>query len=146
MTRFQRILVCIDFSNVTPHLLETTRALLDQQSGVLLLHVAEPEPDFVGFDPGPQTVRTAVARDIRADHALLEQLKSEFPEGMATALQVQGPTAIKILQEAKSHSSELIVLGSHGHGALYHLLMGTVTSAVLREARVPVLVVPAQRK
>jgi hypothetical protein len=38
----------------------------------------------------------------------------------------------------------MIVMGSHGHGALFNLLMGTVCNGVLRKARCPVVVVPAR--
>jgi nucleotide-binding universal stress UspA family protein len=37
-------------------------------------------------------------------------------------------------------------MGSHGHGALYHLFVGSVTTAVLKEAPCPVLVVPSDRR
>ena len=36
-------------------------------------------------------------------------------------------------------------MGSHGHGAIYELLVGSVTEGVLRKARCPVLVVPSER-
>ncbi|MEO8353471.1 MAG: universal stress protein, partial [Chthoniobacteraceae bacterium] len=42
------------------------------------------------------------------------------------------------------HGADMIVMGSHGHGSFYELLVGSVTSGVLRDARCPVLVVPAK--
>jgi nucleotide-binding universal stress UspA family protein len=38
----------------------------------------------------------------------------------------------------------LIVIGSHGHGALYHLFAGDVASGILKDAKCPVLVVPSR--
>jgi nucleotide-binding universal stress UspA family protein len=35
------------------------------------------------------------------------------------------------------------VMGSHGHGSVYNLLVGSVTEGVLKAARRPVLLVPA---
>ena len=40
---------------------------------LVLLHLSEPEPDFVGFEPGPIAMRTVVARDFRAEHARLDK-------------------------------------------------------------------------
>jgi len=40
----------------------------------------------------------------------------------------------------------MIVMGSHGHGALYELLVGSITQGVLKAAKCPVVVVPAAGK
>lgn len=36
-------------------------------------------------------------------------------------------------------------MGSHGHGGLHHLLMGSVAEGVLRKAHCPVMLVPPVR-
>lgn len=145
----QTILVPVDFSDVTSTVVSAAAALAQPfNSKIVLLHVSEPEPDFVGFEPGPQAVRASVARDFRAEHQKLEELKQSLgSSGSAvTALHIQGPMVEKILQEAEQHGAGLIVMGSHGHGAFYNLLVGSVTSGVLKGATCPVLVVPAERQ
>ena len=141
------ILVPVDFSDVSTRVVETARRFAAAfGSRIVLLHVAEPEPEFVGFEPGPVVVRSTVAQDFRAEHQRLEELKRHLAAGEGTeivALQVQGPTVEKILAEAKQQQADLIVLGSHGHGALYHLLAGSVAAGVLKSARCPILVVPS---
>src|SRR5207245_3097999 len=113
----------------------------------VLLHVSEPEPEFVGFEPGPMTVRTAVAHDFREEHQRLDELKKTLPPGIdATALHIQGATAEKILHEAAQQKADLIVMGSHGHGAIYNLLVGSVTEGVLKSAPCPVVVVPSAKR
>ena len=47
-------------------------------ASVILVHVEEPEPQFVGYDPGPLSVRVAVAGDIQANLRRLEALKGKF--------------------------------------------------------------------
>ncbi len=143
------ILVPVDFSDVTQRVLETAAGLAGQfQSRVVLLHVAEPEPDFVGFEPGPHTVRVAVARDFKAERQRLDEMKQQVEaQGIdALALHIQGPLADKILHEAAQQNAALIIMGSHGHGAIYNLLVGSVTSGVLKSAKCPVLVVPSAGK
>jgi nucleotide-binding universal stress UspA family protein len=56
----------------------------------------------------------------------------------------QRDAAEKITEQAERLGAELIVLGSQGHGKLRQLLLGSVADAVLRNARVPVLIVPAR--
>lgn len=143
----QTILVPVDFSDVTDQVVQTANELARTfGSRIVLLHVSEPEPDFVGFEPGPQSVRIGVAREFKAEHQRLDEVKQSLAgEGREVlALHIQGPIAEKILQEAEVHQAGMIVMGSHGHGALYTLLVGSVTSGVLKSARCPVLVVPSE--
>lgn len=140
------ILVAIDFSDVTTKVIETAGKLAQAfKSRAVLVHVSEPDPDFVGFEPGPQSVRAVVARDFRDEHHKLDHRKQALGAmGVETvALHIQGPTADKILREADVQGAGIVVMGSHGHGALHHLLVGSVTAGVIKEAKCPVLVVPA---
>lgn len=140
------ILVPVDFSDVTTRVLETARVLSRAFGAKLvLLHVSEPEPDFIGFEPGPIAVRTAVARDFKKEHQKLEELSATVAvDGFQVlALHEQGPLVDRILDEAAKQQADAIVMGSHGHGALFEFLVGSVTSGVLRASKVPVIVVPA---
>jgi nucleotide-binding universal stress UspA family protein len=47
---------------------------------------------------------------------------------------------------SRSRRVSLIVIGSHGHGAVYDLVVGSTTQGVLRKAKCPVLVVPARQR
>jgi nucleotide-binding universal stress UspA family protein len=139
------ILAPVDFSDITPWVVEMAATLARAfQCRIVLLHVVEPEPEFVGFEPGPMSVRTAVAGEFRDEHHQLDQLKTELANtGLAvSALQIQGPTAEKILHESEAQRADLIVIGSHGHGSLYNLLVGSVATGVLKSARCPVVIVP----
>jgi nucleotide-binding universal stress UspA family protein len=61
-------------------------------------------------------------------------------------LLVQGPAADVIVLEADRLRADIIVLGSHGHGAMRHLLLGSVSDAVLRKTTRPVLIVPGGKR
>ena len=143
------ILVPIDFSDVTTPVVETARKFAAAlESRLILLNVAEPEPDFVGFEAGPPTVRVAVARDFKAERQRLDDLKAKCAAGGTdvTTLHIQGPIVDKILHEAGEQQADMIIMGSHGHGALYDLLVGSVTHGVIKKASCPVVVVPAPAK
>ena len=49
--------------------------------------------------------------------------------------------AFAIVEYAKSHDVDLIVMGTHGRGAMAHLLLGSVAARVVRIAPCPVLTV-----
>ena len=46
-----------------------------------------------------------------------------------------------IIDYAKEHGIDLIVMGTHGRGAVAHFLLGSVTESVVRSAPCPVLTV-----
>ncbi len=144
----KRLLAALDFSPVTDLVVQTTRELaLALGATVRLIHVAPPEPDFVGYEAGPITVRQRVAAEYREARRRAHSIESRLRNsGLAVeAMVVQGEPADKILHHAREFGADLIVLGSHGHGMLYELLVGSVTSAVMRAAPCPVVVVPSPR-
>lgn len=144
----ERLLVPVDFSEVTASVVDSAASMARAFSAELvLIHVAAPEPDFVGMDVGPQAVREARAEEIRGEHRELQALAEGLRGGglSTRALLVQGPTVEKILAEARKLEADVIVIGSHGHGALYRALLGSVSEGVVRGAACPVLVVPARR-
>ena len=53
-----------------------------------------------------------------------------------------GTVVQEILKTADAISPDLIVMGSHGHGSVYNLLVGSVTEGVLKTRKCPVLLVP----
>ncbi len=141
------ILATIDFSEVTSKIVALTESMARAFGGcrVCLLHVAPPDPDFVGYDPGPQAVRDQLAEKFREEHRQIHEIQEDLKEqGIdTTALLIQGPTVEKILEEIDRQEVDLVVMGSHGHGLLRKILIGSVTEAVLREALCNVLIVPA---
>jgi nucleotide-binding universal stress UspA family protein len=51
-----------------------------------------------------------------------------------------------IVDYAKSNSIDLVITGTHGHGPMKHLLMGSVAERVVRTAPCPVLTVHANER
>ena len=140
------ILAVLDFSPVSKAVIEQAAELAEAFSAELtLLHVSAPDPEFVGYDVGPQTVRDGRASEIRAEHRELQQIAKDLrARGLtAHARLIQGPAVEKILAEAARLRTDVLVIGSHGHGALYRALLGSVGEGVVRAARCPVLVIPA---
>jgi nucleotide-binding universal stress UspA family protein len=142
------ILVPVDFSDATAGVIDTAQQLAKAFGARLaLLHVIEPEPDFVGFEAVPPAVHMNVPRDYERERLQLDRLKRNVADAgfEVTGTQHHGSTAAKILEEATVQDAGWIVMGSHGHGALYELLVGSVTTGVLKGARCPVVVVPARK-
>lgn len=140
-----KILVAVDFSTASEAVLEVTRTYAQKLSAeVYLVHVEPPEPAFISYELGPQTVRDQVAHDIKTEHSRLQKdARALEKTGIkVTPLLLQGPPDETIAAEAERLETDLIIIGSHGHGALHKMLVGSTSAGVLRKAQVPVLVVP----
>lgn len=139
------LLVAIDFSSVADAQLEIVARLAKPGREIYLLYVAEPDPSFVGYEAGPDEVRHDVAVEFKEEYTKLRSLADRLREAghEVQALMVQGPTVQTILDQADRLKAEVIVVGSHGRGKLFDLVVGSVSAGVIRKAQVPVLVVPS---
>jgi nucleotide-binding universal stress UspA family protein len=143
------VLVAIDFSDRSDDIIAEGLALAHASSGVLhLLHVAAGEPDFVGYDKEEINPFTRLARagQLTDEHRRLREMAEQLSErGVEVApLVVTGPTADRIREAAEHLAASHIVVGSHGHGGLRHLLVGSVAEDLVRHADRPVVVVPVR--
>jgi nucleotide-binding universal stress UspA family protein len=142
-----RLLVPIDLSPATAPVLAAVRRIAACDGAqVVLLHVAEPDPAFVGYEAGSDAVRDQVAHEYRDQHRQLQaHAEALRADGIAaSALLIRGPTAQTILREAGRLPADLLVMATHGHGAVFDLLVGSVSHAVLRGTTVPLLLVPVR--
>ena len=70
---------------------------------------------------------------------VLEFLKGRGDEAQSIAK--VGPIADTIIHTAQDGKFDLIAMGTHGHGALGRLVMGSVSSQVLAGCTIPVLLI-----
>jgi len=141
----QTLVVAVDLSDVSRKILDAVRALPGQPDRrVFVIHVAEPDPDFVGWEAGPGVVREQMAEQFQRQRREVESFAAELRAAgvEAAGLVVQGPTVATILDEAERRGADLLVVGSHGHGTAYDLVVGSVSAGVIRKATIPVLVIP----
>lgn len=144
----KNILVTIDFSKneilLIHKALEMAKAF---HAKIWLLHVVAPEPEFVGFEVGPQYIRDSRAEKLRQEHRLLEDytklIKLEKQE--CAGLMIDGATIEMIMKEAEKRNIDLIITGHHDHGILYKAFFGSVASGLIKKATIPILLVPLEK-
>ena len=162
----KRILVPIDFSDATPRVIDLARQLakgLDAE--IHLVHVKElsaaAAPGTLGYGlagmpelapmsgvpiPVFDTMSQPIPEDEDQKSKLAQWQKEIAQDGIKVRLhEPTGTVAEEILNQADALNADLIVMGTHGHGAMYNLLVGSATKGVLKRSKRPVLLVPAHR-
>ena len=150
---FQRILVAVDGTITSTGALEVATSLANDAKGTLhVLHVVDeriiPRRYAEGAHLHPHYINGALDR-LRAKGRRILALaqKSASAKGAKVdpiLISESNPdVASVVLREAGELAADLIVLGTHGRRGLTRLLMGSDAEAVLRQARVPVLLVRA---
>jgi nucleotide-binding universal stress UspA family protein len=141
----RRVLVPTDFSKFSQVALEYAAALAEKFGAQLhLIHVVQnlavflPEavaaapPVAVPVDQFVTAARTALERTVRENSLQKFSVHTEVREGTPF---------YEIIRYAKEAEIDLIVMGTHGHAGLVHVLLGSVTEKVVRKAPCPVLTV-----
>lgn len=113
---------------------------------LILLHVVQPPPvmmsEVYAFDSGRLTELVGTARKVAANRLRALARRCEKREVPVRSVLRAGPPVRTILAQAAAAKAGCIVMGTHGHGAVYDLLVGSTTHGVLKRAGCPVLVVP----
>jgi nucleotide-binding universal stress UspA family protein len=139
------ILAAIDFSPLSDAVLELAAELAGAtRSPLVVLHAAAPDPEFVGYEVGPQHVRDQRATELREEHHKLAEIGADLrARGLEVKMQLHaGPTVETVLEAAENAGAHMIVVGAHRGGRAAKLLLGSVSEDILRKAPCPVLVVP----
>lgn len=123
---------------------EATKLALAFNAKCWLIHIAAPEPDFVGYEVGPQYIRDVLAEDLKADHKKIQAYAQKLKDQkiLAEGLMVQGSTVETIISEIKKLQIDSLVLGNKHHGILYSTFVGSVTDDLLEEVSIPVYLIP----
>lgn len=143
------IFAAIDFSPVSRRVVDQAvelARLLDAR--LVLLHFVKPPPIVTDLGPMVGDVLKFTAEVERGARRNLHQLQQRLVRrGVAAeAICELGFPVPQLLAHARRLEPAYIVLGSHGHTALFDLVVGSTASGVLKRAPCPVVVVPSHRK
>jgi universal stress protein A len=145
MIDLHRILVPTDFSKHSHNALTYAVAFAEKFGAELhLLHVVQ---DLALFIPDAVTAMPPVALPVdqitlAAREALDRVIREQGLDRFSVHPEVrEGTPFAEIIRCAREKDIDLIVMGTHGHTGLTHMLLGSVTEKVVRKAPCPVLTV-----
>ena len=139
----KRILVPLDFSTNSALALDYAYGLAQKFAAALhLVHVCEVPSMMTGSMDAYAIAYTGWSQQI-GDEAEreLEKLRPRLTGVPVSTEVLFGNPARAIVTCADVNAADMIVMGTHGHGAMMHLVMGNVAERVVRTADCPVLTV-----
>lgn len=147
MRDIKNILVAIDFNDTVKDLLNYAESIaIKFGAKVWVVHVAAPNPDFVGYEAGPQYIKDVKAEELSEDHRALQKLcRTLLDENIeCEALLIQGSTVETVIEEAKKLHSDLLIVGTHKHSFFHDLFSENVSLELLKKAEIPLLAIPLE--
>jgi len=136
---YDKLLVAVDHSKVTEHVLSAARDLASLSNGeVWVLHLRERE-----MMPRAGLIESETTDEAQAqvDAAVEELTKAGIKAHGLVRSTIYGYAAREIVEDAKSHDVGVIIMGSRGRGDLAGLVLGSTAHKVIHLADRPVLVV-----
>ena len=146
---YQRLLVPIDGSDASARgLTEATKLAKDQKARIRLIHVVN---EWMVIPAYENAAATTYSGDLmlalrESGQELLDKAKAQLAAAgipvEATLLEADGGQAGHVIvKDAEEWHADIIVLGTHGRRGLSRAVMGSDAEQVVREARVPLLLV-----
>jgi nucleotide-binding universal stress UspA family protein len=114
------------------------------QAKLWIIHASAPDPDFVGFEAGPQSVRDERAGTLLKENKILNNYSDLAKRNgvEATGLLIQGPTIELILEECDKLEADLLILGHKKHGFIQRLIRGSIAGGIMENTKIPLMIIP----
>jgi len=138
----KKILVPIDFSDYSKNSLKYAVNFADQfNSEITLIYVVEPVIYPLDFSMGQIAIPSVNAEwDLKAKEELEKLAKQEIPESFKVSVKIKtGKPFLEIIDTAAEENVDLIIIATHGHSGVEHILFGSTAEKVVRKAPCPVL-------
>lgn len=144
MIQIDRILVATDFSDHARVALNYGAELARVFDAEVLLCSVVERPDLISQIPPSGEgyfPPNLVEQHKEQAQARCEKLLAEANVARSRVLITSGAPFYEIVQMARDENADLVVVGTHGRGAVKHILLGSVAEKVVRKAPCPVLTV-----
>lgn len=144
MEMIKKILVPIDFSNYSKKALQYTVNFAKKfDAEIVLVYVIEPMIYPADLSMGQMVIpQSEMNLSEKSDKELVQLAKSEIGDKLKYKVLVKtGKPFMEIISTAKEVDSDLIIMATHGHTGVEHLLFGSTAEKVVRKAPCPVLTI-----
>jgi nucleotide-binding universal stress UspA family protein len=155
--KMKKVLIAVDYDPTSQKVAETGYSLaLAMSAEVVLLHVLadqlyyssadfSPIMGFMGYKDSNPVLLDSIEGLREISSAYLNKIKHHLGDEKIVCIIKEGALATEIINASRESHADLIVIGSHSRGWLEKALMGTVTENVLKNSKIPLLIVPTKK-
>jgi len=147
----KRVLITLDYNPNSEKVVNKGKELAQLMNAeICLLHVLadvryygmQYEP-FMGYEGYAFPVDFRIQEEfVKVAQDYLDKTATHIGKENITTHLAEGDTAKRILEYAEEWRADVIVMGTHSHGTLEKIFLGTVASSVLEHTKIPVYMVP----
>lgn len=150
----KKICIAIDYSPTSQKVVETgyefAKAIGAQ---VLLVHVVSNavyymggHESMMGYDGFNAVTDMHVVDELKeSSRNYLNSVAAHLGDESVETKVLEGNVSDVMLEQAKAWGADLLVLGTHGRGFLENMLMGNTAVNIVKQAEIPLLVVPVKK-
>jgi len=146
----KKILLPVDEQRLDPKVFEVARDMaLKFEAELVILHV-QPDFDLMATQYAPYLLESQTAMGLdnnlfqQASDQIVSTISSQFEEAGIFSVSthvIEGHPAGDIVDFAEKEGCDLIIMSTHGMGAVRRFLLGSVTNRVVHHATVPVMII-----
>ena len=146
MAEIKKILCAVDFSEMTPKVVEYADTLAKKMDAdVHVIFVVQRLDHYASFNVAPPSLQEIHGEVLGEAEKKIDALTQEqFSTDKVTAKVLSGHADEEILKYADNENVDLIVMGTHGRKGVDRLLFGSIAEKVVKTSQVPVMTIRPQ--
>ncbi len=140
--KLKKILVAVDFSDLTEKLLLAAKALKEKNpdAEIIVFHSIEKLPTDYNYWIFVETIDEAIREIKNQIKTKLESVASKYLDNYKIVIGEGNPTS-EIRETARRRRVNLVIIGNHGRGGIEETLLGSTSEKVARKCNVPTLII-----
>jgi len=151
----KKICIALDYSPTSEQVLKTGYAYAQALGAkVSLVHVVsdavyymDAHDSMMGYDGFNTITNVHVLDDLReSSQKYLDTVVFDLGDEDVESTVIEGVVSEAILEHAETWGADLLVLGTHGRGFLENMLMGNTAVNIVKNSKIPLLIVPVKKE
>lgn len=143
----KKVLIAIDYDQTSQKVAKAGFSMAkDMNAEVILLHVISNPVLYYSSYAAMAPILINNTGELKAvSQKFLDKTKHDLGDETIQTIIYEGDTAESIMESAKKMKADIIVIGTHSRKWLENIIMGSVAEKVLKQANLPLFIIPTKK-